>query len=97
MKRLAIIPTAFALVAMVAACADMTAPEVTPPQFGDAGFSLGQCPLWFFLHFQAPTPAQAKADVNGDTRICVQVTGAGNIFIDNSVPRDVDLPSPIGT
>lgn len=33
MKRLAIIPTVFALVAMVAACADMTAPEVSPPQF----------------------------------------------------------------
>ena len=36
MKRLAIIPTVFALVVMVAACTDTTAPEDVTPQFNRA-------------------------------------------------------------
>ena len=88
MKRLAIIPTAFAFVAMVAACTDMTAPEVTPPQF-DGGPAAGQCPPGSTLiHFQgAPTPAALEADRNGDRRVCERPIGGGSsIFTDNRVP-----------
>ena len=37
MKRIALIPTAFALVAMAAACADMNAPDASGPLFRHGG------------------------------------------------------------
>ncbi len=67
MKRLAIIPTVFALVVVVAACADMTAPEVTPPQFGHgASPAVAQCPPGYDLVHQSFSPR----DKNGDGFIC---------------------------
>ena len=93
MKRLARIPTVFALVAMVAACTDMTAPEVTPPQFHFAHDPvLGQCPPgWGVHHF--PRGTQAPVDRNGDLIICFHTRGQGEfIQIDNFVPNDVEFP-----
>ena len=90
MKRLAIIPTVFALVAMVAACADMTAPEVTPPQFGHGLGGMGQCPPGWVARFST-TPK----DVNGDNQICVKVTGGVRGFIIDNRGSDVpELPTP---
>ena len=81
MKRLAIIPTAFAFVVMVAACTDMTAPEVTP-QFDHAVRAVGLCPPGTeTVHDENP------ADRNGDGVVCLtkKVKGGPNIFRDNDV------------
>ena len=89
MKRLAIIPTVFALVAMVAACTDMTAPEVTPPQFGHGGPVVGQCPIgWERIHDDG-----TGLDLNGDGFICLRAGPRGQkILTDNTVPLGVALP-----
>ena len=52
MKRLAIIPTVFAFVVMVAACTDTTAPDITP-QFARA--SQPNC-VEVLTRFFAPNP-----------------------------------------
>ena len=88
MKRLARIPTVFALVAMVAACTDMTGPEVTPPQF-----DRGQCPPGWFLLDTSNNPK----DVNGDLAICVMRRRLGtgeDLIMDNRVSDVPELPTP---
>ena len=66
MKHLARIPIVFALVAMVAACTDMTAPEVTPPQFSH----VAQCPPgWLTVTLQTSNPAAGRLS---GRQFCVQ-------------------------
>ena len=87
MKRLAIIPTVFVFVAMVAACTDMTAPGFTP-QFHI--FILGQCPPGAVLGYQDDN----QADKNGDGWVCFTSGPRGQIIVtDNNVPLGVELPS----
>ena len=75
MKRLAIIPTAFALVAMVAACTEGTAPDVSQPLFRHGGDHM---PVTEFTLFLA-----AETETILNPQECIRVDKKGTLHLRN--------------